>query len=133
MTNLLGARDVLGSVLCQIEEVEVGFLVPLRVLGVKEVAAVRRWVREIIPLIADRKLYRPAASAGDPPDIVPAGNVRLEIEMLTVNRPAKSEHGTRVIQSVNVQGTISRAGRASDRVAGQLRSRCGNHLGRRGE
>src|SRR5207249_10442121 len=87
-------------------------------------------IREIVSLIAHSQLDRPAALAGDAPDIVAAGNVRLEIDMLALNRPAKSEHRTRVIECVNVQGTISRAGRAGDRVAGQFRGRSWNHLDR---
>jgi len=128
MTDLLGHRDIPGSVLCQIEQVEVGFLVALRVLRVQDMATVGRGIPEIVSLIADCKLDGPTARARDTPDIVSAGNIRLEIEMLTVNRPAKSEHGTRIVESVNIQRTISRAGRASDRVAGQFGSGGGDHL-----
>src|SRR2546422_8143647 len=92
--------------------------------------AVGRGIREIVSLVADCQLDRPAARTGDAPDVVAAGNVRLEIEMLAVNGPAKSEHGTRVVEGVNVQGTIRGAGRAGDRVAGQFRGGSGNHLTR---
>src|SRR5712664_874608 len=112
--------------------VEVGFLVALRVLRVEDVTAIGRRIREIISLVADCQLDRPAAGARNAPDVVAAGNVRLEIDMLTVNRPAKSEHGTRVVQSINVQRTVGWIGWASDRIAGQFRGRCGDHLAREG-
>ena len=54
--------------------------------------AVGRGIREIVSLVAYCQLDWPAALAGDAPDIVAAGNVRLEIEVLAVNGPAKSEH-----------------------------------------
>ena len=90
--------------------------------------AVWRGIREIVSLIAHCQLDWPAALAGDAPDIVAAGNVCLEIEVFAVNGPAKSEHGTRIVESINVQRTISRAGRARDRIARQFRGGCGNRL-----
>src|SRR2546422_5514252 len=95
--------------------------------------AVWRGIREIVSLIAYCQLDRPAALAGDAPDIVAAGNVRLEIYVLAVNRPAKSKHGTRVIESVNIQRTVGWIGWASDGVAGQFRSWSRNHLDPGGE
>src|SRR3989475_9482547 len=83
--------------------------------------AVWRGIREIVSLIAHCQLDWPAALAGDAPDIVAAGNVCLEIEVFAVNGPAKSEHGTRIVESINVQRTISRAGRARDGIARQFR------------
>ena len=50
--------------------------------------AVWAGISEICLLLADCKLYGPTAGAWDAPDVVSAGDVCLEIEMLVVNRPA---------------------------------------------
>src|SRR5439155_25341699 len=94
--------------------------------------AVGRGIREIVSLVAYCQLDWPAALAEDAPDIVSAGNVCLEIEVLAVNGPAKSEHRACIVESVNVQRTISRAGWAGDRVAGQFRSWSRKQLARAG-
>src|SRR5207245_11158635 len=111
MTHLLGHRDIPGSVLCQIDQVEVGFLVALRVLRVQDMATVGRGIPEIVSLIADCKLDGPTARARDTPDIVYAGNISLEIDMITDNRAEKCENGKSKEMTVNVQRTISRVDR----------------------
>ena len=88
MTSLLRVGNVACLVFCQVEEVEIRLLIALIVLGVKKVVPVGRGIGEICLLLVDCELDRPAADAWHTPDVVSAGNVRLEIEMLTVNRPA---------------------------------------------
>ena len=89
VTDLLGIRDITCATAVRIEKEKIWFLISSLVLLVQQEPSVWRRILEQGPLFRYGDLLGPAALSRDPPDVEPAGNICVEIDMLAIRGPSK--------------------------------------------